>query len=208
MIKINNLNKYYNKSKNNEIHVIDDTSLELPSTGLICFIGKSGSGKSTLLNVIGGLDKADSGSISYDNLKMEKYNMKKMDLFRKNNVGYVFQNYLLIENKTVYDNLRIALEIIGIYDEVEKQKRIEYVLKSVGLFKYRKKLAGKLSGGEQQTTGRLFDDAYSMPNIVLLYSSFKQLRPLLISDIDAIKEKLYLFSTISSISFSLSGIVS
>lgn len=150
MIKINHLNKYYNKSKNNEIHVIDDTSLELPSTGLICFIGKSGSGKSTLLNVIGGLDKADSGSISYDNLKMEKYNMKKMDLFRKNNVGYVFQNYLLIENKTVYDNLRIALEIIGIYDEVEKQKRIEYVLKSVGLFKYRKKLAGKLSGGEQQ----------------------------------------------------------
>lgn len=150
MIKINHLNKYYNKSKNNEIHVIDDTSLELPSTGLICFIGKSGSGKSTLLNVIGGLDKADSGSISYDNLKMEKYNMKKMDLFRKNNVGYVFQNYLLIENKTVYDNLRIALEIIGIYDEAEKQKRIEYVLKSVGLFKYRKKLAGKLSGGEQQ----------------------------------------------------------
>ena len=58
LIKINHLNKYYNKSKNNEIHVIDDTSLELPSTGLICFIGKSGSGKSTLLNVIGGLDKA------------------------------------------------------------------------------------------------------------------------------------------------------
>ena len=64
---------------------------------------------------------------------------------QNNKPQYVFQNYLLIENKTVYDNLRIALEIIGIYDEVEKQKRIEYVLKSVGLFKYRKKLAGKLS---------------------------------------------------------------
>ena len=150
LIKINNLNKYYNKSKNNEIHVINDTSLELPSSGLICFIGKSGSGKSTLLNVIGGLDKANSGSISYDNLNMEKYNMTKMDSFRRYNIGYVFQNYLLLENKTIYDNLRIALEVIGIYDEEEQQKRIEYVLKSVGLFKYRKKLASKLSGGQQQ----------------------------------------------------------
>lgn len=150
MIKINNLNKYYNKSKNNEIHVINDANLELPSTGLVCFIGKSGSGKTTLLNTIGGLDKANSGSIFYDDLDFNKYNMHTIDCYRKNNIGYVFQNYLLLENKSIYDNLRIALEVIGVYDEIEQQKRIEYVLKSVGLFKYRKKLASKLSGGQQQ----------------------------------------------------------
>lgn len=150
LIKINNLNKYYNKSKNNEIHVINDANLELPSTGLVCFIGKSGSGKTTLLNTIGGLDKANSGSIFYDDLDFNKYNMHTIDCYRKNNIGYVFQNYLLLENKSIYDNLRIALEVIGVYDEIEQQKRIEYVLKSVGLFKYRKKLASKLSGGQQQ----------------------------------------------------------
>ena len=150
LIKINNLNKYYNKSKNNEIHVINDANLELPSTGLVCFIGKSGSGKTTLLNTIGGLDKTNSGSIFYDDLDFNKYNMHTIDCYRKNNIGYVFQNYLLLENKSIYDNLRIALEVIGVYDEIEQQKRIEYVLKSVGLFKYRKKLASKLSGGQQQ----------------------------------------------------------
>ena len=62
MIKVKNLNKYYNKGKSNQIHVINDTSLELPSSGLISFLGHSGSGKTTLLNVIGGLDKA-SGTI-------------------------------------------------------------------------------------------------------------------------------------------------
>ena len=125
LIKINNLNKYYNKSKNNEIHVINDANLELPSTGLVCFIGKSGSGKTTLLNTIGGLDKANSGSIFYDDLDFNKYNMHTIDCYRKNNIGYVFQNYLLLENKSIYDNLRIALEVIGVYDEIEQQKRIE-----------------------------------------------------------------------------------
>ena len=150
MIKIENLNKYYNKSKNNEIHVINNVSFELPSTGLVCFIGKSGSGKTTLLNTLGGLDKANSGKITFDDLAFNKYNMKKIDSFRKNNIGYIFQNYLLIEDKSIYDNLKIALEVIGIYDQEEQKKRIEYVLKSVGLYKFRKKLANKLSGGQQQ----------------------------------------------------------
>ena len=150
MIKIENLNKYYNKSKNNEIHVINNVSFELPSTGLVCFIGKSGSGKTTLLNTLGGLDKANSGKITFDDLAFNKYNMKKIDSFRKNNIGYIFQNYLLIEDKSIYDNLKIALEVIDIYDQEEQKKRIEYVLKSVGLYKFRKKLANKLSGGQQQ----------------------------------------------------------
>ena len=149
MIKVNNLNKYYNKNKSNEIHVINDVTLELPNQGLVSFLGASGSGKTTLLNVIGGLDKA-SGTISYDSFEMNKYEMSKIDKYRNENFGYVFQTYNLLLNETIYDNLKIALELIDIYDEKEVSVRIEYALKSVGMYKYRKKKASQLSGGQQQ----------------------------------------------------------
>ncbi len=150
MIKINNLNKFYNKGKSNQIHVINDTSLELPSKGLITFLGHSGSGKTTLLNVIGGLDKFNNGNITYDDKEFNKYSMSKIDKFRSRNIGYVFQNYNLLLEETVYDNLRIALDLIGVTDLEEQKKRIEYSLKAVGMFKYRKKVASFLSGGQQQ----------------------------------------------------------
>lgn len=149
MIKIQGLNKYYNKGKSNQIHVINDTTLELPESGLISFLGKSGSGKTTLLNVIGGLDKA-KGTIYFDDLCIKNYNMYKIDKYRKNNIGYIFQNYSLLNNKTVYENLEIALKIIGIIDKTEVEKRIEFALKSVGMYKYRKKQAYALSGGQMQ----------------------------------------------------------
>jgi len=149
MIKVKGLNKYFNKNKNNEIHVINNTSFELPSKGLISFLGHSGSGKTTLLNVIGGLDKA-KGSIQYDDLEFDNYNMGKMDQFRSKHIGYVFQNYNLLLEETVYDNLRIALELINVTDLDEVNKRIEYTLKAVGMYKYRKKKAFALSGGQQQ----------------------------------------------------------
>ena len=150
MIKLTSLNKYYNKNKTNELQVINNTSIELPLTGLVCLIGKSGCGKTTLLNVIGGLDKPNDGKISFEDITFDNYNMKKIDLFRKDNIGYIFQNYLLLEDKTVYENLKIALELIYITDIEEQNKRIEYALKSVGMYKFRKKLAGRLSGGQQQ----------------------------------------------------------
>jgi len=149
MIKVRGLNKYFNKGKGNQIHVIDNTSFELPSTGLISFLGHSGSGKTTLLNVLGGLDKA-KGSISYDGLEFNKYNMRRIDEYRSKHIGYVFQNYNLLLSETVFDNLRIALELIGVTDPEEINKRIEYTLKKVGMYKFRKKKAFALSGGQQQ----------------------------------------------------------
>ena len=149
MIRVKNLNKYFNKGQNNEIHVINDTTLTLPSEGLISFLGQSGSGKTTLLNVIGGLDKA-SGSIEYDNLALDKYRMRKIDDYRREEIGYVFQGYNLLTEETVYNNLVIALEMVNVYDKDEQAKRIEYVLKAVGMYKYRKKKASALSGGQQQ----------------------------------------------------------
>ena len=149
MIKINNLNKYYNKGKSNEIHVINDVSIELPDTGFVSILGQSGSGKTTLLNVIGGLDKA-TGNVTYDDNSFDGYHMNKIDDYRIKNIGYIFQNYNLINDYTVWDNLKIVLEAIGITDKEEEKERISYVLKKVGLYKYRKKLARELSGGQLQ----------------------------------------------------------
>lgn len=149
LIKLNNIDKYYNKSKSNELHVIDNISLELPKTGFVTILGRSGSGKSTLLNIVGGLDRA-KGKITYDGLEVNDYEMQKVDLYRQKHISYVFQNYLLIDELSIYDNLKVALEFIGVFDTEEQKKRIEYVLKAVGLYKYRKKHADKLSGGQMQ----------------------------------------------------------
>ena len=145
MIFANNLRKNYGT-----LEVINDTSLKLPKKGMVAFLGESGSGKTTLVNVLGGLDSYKSGSISYDDTKFLKYQMDKVDTYRRNHFGYIFQNYNILEDKTVYENLLLALHIIGIYDEKECEKRIKNALEAVGLYKFRKKLAGALSGGQMQ----------------------------------------------------------
>ena len=145
MIFANNLRKNYGT-----LEVINDTTLKLPKKGMIAFLGESGSGKTTLVNVLGGLDSYKSGSISYDDTKFLKYQMDKVDTYRRNHFGYIFQNYNILEDKTVSENLLLALQIIGIYDEKECEKRIKNALEAVGLYKFRKKLAGALSGGQMQ----------------------------------------------------------
>ena len=145
MIFANNLRKNYGT-----LEVINDTTLKLPKKGMVAFLGESGSGKTTLVNVLGGLDSYKSGSISYDDTKFLKYQMDKVDTYRRNHFGYIFQNYNILEDKTVYENLLLALHIIGIYDETECEKRIKNALEAVDLYKFRKKLAGALSGGQMQ----------------------------------------------------------
>ena len=147
MIEIENLNKVY---KSNKLTSINNTSLKLPDKGLITLLGPSGSGKTTLLNVIGGLDSFDSGKISYGDFKIDKYSIKKIDEFRNKNISYIFQNYYLINELTVTENLILALELSNIYDKDEQRRRIEEALKAVNMYKYRKKLVGALSGGQQQ----------------------------------------------------------
>jgi len=149
MIKLQNINKYYHRGKSNELHVLNEINLTLPDKGFITILGNSGSGKTTLLNVLGGLDKA-TGTIEYSEFKTNKYDMRRIDSFRRNNIGYVFQNYNLLTDLTIDENLRIALEVINITDKKEVKKRIEYALKLVGLYKYRKKPAYALSGGQMQ----------------------------------------------------------
>ncbi|XMB71786.1 ATP-binding cassette domain-containing protein [Mycoplasmatota bacterium WC30] len=150
MIKLTNLNKYFNKGKTNEIHVIDNTSIDFPEKGLVALTGPSGCGKTTLLNVIGGLDKFGSGEIDFDGQIMKKYNPLEWDILRNNYVGYIFQNYNLITDKTVYENIETALNMAGLYDKEEIEKRINYVLEAVGMYNYRRRSVLALSGGQQQ----------------------------------------------------------
>lgn len=152
MVTLNNVNKYFNHHKKNEIHVINNTSLTLEK-GLVSFLGNSGSGKTTLLNIIGGLDKFNKGSLYINDIKITKYNYYKMDKIRNLNIGYIFQDYKLIDSLTVYENVALVLKMIGIKNKQEIKKRVTYVLEATGIYRYRNRLASMLSGGERQRVG-------------------------------------------------------
>ncbi len=150
MIKLENINKYYYKNRANSIHVIDNTSIEFPEVGLVSITGPSGCGKTTLLNIIGGLDKFDSGKIIFDFKEITKYHPYDWDKLRNKYIGYIFQNYNLISDKTVFENVAMALNLSGLYDSDEIEKRVNYVLQTVGMYNYRKRNVKALSGGQQQ----------------------------------------------------------
>lgn len=150
MIKIDQVNKFYNKGKANEIHVINDTTLTLPDAGMICLLGPSGCGKTTLLNAIGGLDKVDNGSITIDGERITRFSSSKIDNIRNAHIGYIFQNFNLLDDRTVFDNVAIALRMIGIKEKATIDSRVRYCLEKLGIDQYRNKLAGSLSGGQRQ----------------------------------------------------------
>lgn len=153
MIKIEKIDKYFNKFKKNKIHVINNTSLEFESNGLVALLGPSGSGKTTLLNVIGGLDKVRKGNIFINGEKITKKFQGHVDRVRNLNIGYIFQDYKLIEDMSVYDNVALVLKMIGIKDKEEIDKRITYVLEKTGMLRYKKRPCSMLSGGERQRVG-------------------------------------------------------
>ena len=153
MIKLKGVNKYFNKGKKNQIHVINDTTVNLGTSGLVALLGPSGSGKTTLLNAIGGLDKVNKGDIFVDGQKITGRGAAKVDKIRNLNIGYIFQDYKLVDNMTVYENVAMALKMIGIKDQKEIKKRITYVLETLGIYRYRNRLCGMLSGGERQRVG-------------------------------------------------------
>ncbi len=166
MIKIENANKYFNRHKRNEIHVINNTTLEFGENGLIALLGKSGSGKTTLLNSIGGLDKISKGKIYINGKKITRRTSSKVDKIRNLNIGYIFQDYKLIDNMTVYENVALVLRMVGIKDKKEIKTRVDYVLQSVNMYRYRNRLASMLSGGERQRVG-IARAIVKNPNIVI-----------------------------------------
>lgn len=146
MIKIAKLDKYFNKGKSNEIHVINDVSLELPDRGMVAVFGKSGCGKTTLLNVLGGLDGFSGGTVEIDGTSIRT----DTDGLRNRNIGYIFQNYNLNREQNCYENVENALRLCGVTDADEIDSRVNAALKNVGMEKFAKRLPDTLSGGQQQ----------------------------------------------------------
>lgn len=153
MITLKNVNKYFNRFKKNQIHVINNTSLDFKDTGLVALLGPSGCGKTTLLNAIGGLDKISSGKIYINGIKMPRRFNHKKDKIRTLNIGYIFQNYNLLDNMSVYDNIALSLKMIGIKNKKEIKRRVEYVLNKVDMYRFRNRPCSMLSGGQRQRVG-------------------------------------------------------
>ena len=146
MIRIQGLHKFFNKGRSNEIHVINDISLDLPEKGMVAIFGKSGCGKTTLLNVIGGLDKYAEGMLTIENQSIRE----NTDVIRNQYIGYIFQNYNLNKAETCFENVADALRLCGMTDEDEIEVRVTAALTNVGMEKYARRTPDTLSGGQQQ----------------------------------------------------------
>ncbi|MCR3905786.1 MAG: ABC transporter ATP-binding protein/permease [Tenericutes bacterium] len=150
MIKVKGLQKYFFRHKRNEIHVLNDMTIDFPESGLVVLLGPSGSGKTTLLNVIGGLDSVQQGTIEFDDQQINRYKSSTWDKIRNESVGYIFQNYNLLPQLSVYENIALVLKMLGIHDTNIIDQRVTYILKAVNMYPFRKKKSTQLSGGQQQ----------------------------------------------------------
>lgn len=149
MIKIKNLSKTF-QSGDHLVTAVDDVSLEIPD-GIFCaIVGKSGSGKSTLLSMLGALDRPSAGSIEVDSTNIEKLSDRRLIKYRRDSIGFVFQNYNLIPNLSAIENVMLPLEFKGM-SKNNQRTRAQELLDQVGINERRQgRKPGKLSGGEQQ----------------------------------------------------------
>ena len=145
-IKVENIVKTFNRHSRNANKVLKGVLFDLPDKGLVCIFGKSGSGKTTLLNIIGGLEKADSGKVYIDG----ECTSGKTDKIRNAKIGFIFQNYYLEKGYTIAEILRNQMIIAGFKDEKEIARRTEEALKLVDMERFKNKLGDALSGGQQQ----------------------------------------------------------
>lgn len=145
MIIISNFTKKYG----NRV-IIDNLNLTLPDKGIVSLVGASGSGKTTLLNAIGGIDLEHEGSIQINNTIIEKLSDEELCEYRLHNIGYVFQNFNLLNLDSTEDNIKISLDAANNCPKHVKDKRINDFLSLFGIKHLKKKTVNKLSGGEKQ----------------------------------------------------------
>ena len=148
MLQIKNVHKQY-KTGNLVQKALDDVSLNLRDNEFVAILGPSGSGKTTLLNIIGGLDRYDSGDLIINGVSTKAYKDRDWDSYRNHTIGFVFQSYNLIPHQTILANVELALTISGVSRSKRRQKAIK-ALEQVGLANQMHKKPNQLSGGQMQ----------------------------------------------------------
>lgn len=149
MLKIKNLTKKF-QSGEHEVLAVNNISITIPDGVFSTIVGKSGSGKSTLLSLLGALDKPSSGSIDVDGKDVSRLGDSRLIKYRRDKIGFIFQNYNLIPNLTALENVMLPMEFSGVKMQ-ERKDRAAKLLKQVGLDEIKQsRKPGKLSGGEQQ----------------------------------------------------------
>ena len=148
MLQLNHIKKEY-KTGDLVQKALDDVSLNLRDNEFVAILGPSGSGKTTLLNVIGGLDRYDSGDLIINGISTKKYTDRDWDSYRNHTIGFVFQSYNLIPHQTVLSNVELALTISGI-SGAERRSRATKALEQVGLGDQLHKRPSEMSGGQMQ----------------------------------------------------------
>ena len=148
MLQIKDIHKEY-RTGNLVQRALDGVSLSLRDNEFVAILGPSGSGKTTLLNIIGGLDRYDSGDLIINGISTKKYKDRDWDSYRNHTIGFVFQSYNLIPHQTVLVNVELALTISGV-SKSERRRRAKEALEKVGLGAQIHKKPSQMSGGQMQ----------------------------------------------------------
>ncbi len=150
MLSIKNVKKIYSDNKAGDVVALDDVSLDFQEKGMVFVTGKSGCGKTTLLNVIAGLDDCNQGDIFIDEMQINDLTSKMSDTYRNEYLGVIFQDYSLLEQYSVKENILLPLRIREYEDGFNVEEKLEYVLKCVDMEGYGSRKPSELSGGQKQ----------------------------------------------------------
>ena len=147
IVDAKHLKKYYDTGAEQSVKALDDVSLGIEEGEFVAVVGTSGSGKSTLLHILGGLDNVTAGEVIIGGLEITKMKEKELTIFRRRNIGFVFQNYNLVSVLTVYENILLPLQLDGAAID---QKHIDDIITNLGLTDLTGRYPNQLSGGQQQ----------------------------------------------------------
>ncbi|WP_042273790.1 ABC transporter ATP-binding protein [[Clostridium] dakarense] len=146
IVRVNDLKKYYGKDES-LVKALDGVTVEVNKGEFVCIVGTSGSGKSTLLHMIGGLDRPTKGNVNINNNDIFKLNDEELTIFRRREIGFVFQQFNLIPILNVYENIVLPIELDG--NKIDEEY-VNTVIKALGLESKVNNLTNNLSGGQQQ----------------------------------------------------------
>lgn len=163
MIATNNITKEYNLGIDNNVKALESVSIEIKDGEIVFIIGKSGSGKSTLLHILGGLDKPTSGTVKYDEKEISSFSESELSVFRRDNIGYVFQEYNLIPELTAEENIKYPVLLKGGKPD---KNTFDYLVETLEISDRTTHLPSQLSGGQQQRVA-IARALMSNPKVVL-----------------------------------------